>query len=137
MPSSTVSLTSTKGPSRGANPTQAHARQLRVLLESLDDVRRSRAQAVGRTKRLVDAEDVAPRILRAAAGIERWVEVQPSMFEDVIDEELTKYEKFREELEEGEQRQEVLLASVKVRALTRSMLTTGRQSANRSATNTF
>lgn len=108
-----------------------------MLLESLDDVRRSRAQAVARTKRLVDAEDIAPRILRAAAGIERWVEVQPSMFEDVIDEELTKYEKFREELEEGEQREEVLLASVKVRALTRSMLTTGRQSANRSATNTF
>lgn len=113
MPTSTTSLSS-KPNSKGANSTQSHARQLRVLLESLDDIRRERAQNVMRAKRLADSEDITPRILRAAAAVERWVEVQPSMFEDVLDEALTKYEKFREEIEAGEQKQEVVLESITV-----------------------
>ena len=115
MPSSTVSLSSNRADVRNPNSTQAHARQLRVLLESLDDVQRARAQVVTRATRLADSDDITPRILKAAAAIERWVEVQPSMFEDVLDEELAKYEKFRVDLEEGEQKQEQLLNSVKVR----------------------
>lgn len=85
-----------------------------MLLESLDDVQRSRTQLVSRATRLAASEDITPRILKAASAIERWVEVQPSMFEDVIDDELAKYDKFREEIEEGEQQQEVLLDSIKV-----------------------
>lgn len=115
VPSSTVSLSGSAADARNPNSTQAHARQLRVLLESLDDVQRARAQLVSRATRLADAEDITPRILRAAAAIERWVEVTPAMFEDVLDDALGKYEKFREELEEGEQRQEVLLDSIKAR----------------------
>ncbi|PSR75597.1 hypothetical protein PHLCEN_2v9077 [Hermanssonia centrifuga] len=113
VPSSAVSLS--KPSSRGPNSTQSHARQLRVLLESLNDIQRSRDQSVTRAKRLADAEDITPRILKAAAAVERWVEVQPSMFEDVLDEELSKYDKFREDIEEGEQNQEVLLESIKER----------------------
>jgi programmed cell death 6-interacting protein len=93
---------------------QAHARQLRALLESLDDIRRSRAQLVARATRLAASEDITPRILKAASAIERWVEVQPGMFEDILDEEMVKYDKFRDEIEEGEQKQEVLLDSIKV-----------------------
>ncbi|KIP08198.1 hypothetical protein PHLGIDRAFT_104576 [Phlebiopsis gigantea 11061_1 CR5-6] len=115
VPSSTVSLTSGKLGSRSPNSTQAHARQLRVLLESLDDIQRSRNQLVSRATRLAASEDITPRILKAASAIERWVEVHPSMFEDVIDDELSKYDKFREEIEEGEQQQEVLLDSIKER----------------------
>lgn len=114
VPSSTVSLSANKADARNPNSAQAHARQLRVLLESLNDVQRSRAQLVARATRLADSEDITPRVLKAAAAIERWVEVQPSMFEDVLDEELAKYEKFRVEIEEGEQKQGRILNSVKV-----------------------
>ncbi len=110
-----MSLTSTGKSARTANPVQTHARQLRALLESLDDVQRSRAQIVERARRRVDVDDITPRILKAAAAIERWVEVQPSMFEDVLDEELAKFEKFRDDIEEAGEKQEVLLDSIKVR----------------------
>ena len=85
-----------------------------MLLESLEDIRRDRSQVVTRAQRLAGTEDITPHILRAAAGIERWIEVQPSMFEDVLDEEMAKFEKFANDLEEGEQKQEVTLESIKV-----------------------
>lgn len=114
VPSSAISLTSGRAELRNPNSMQSHARQLRVLLESLDDMQRSRTQLVSRATRLAASEDITPRILKAASAIERWVEVQPSMFEDVLDEELAKYDKFRDEIEEGQQPQEVLLESIKV-----------------------
>ena len=46
--------------------------------------------------------------------MERWVEVQPSMFEDVLDEELSKFDKFRNDIEAGAVKQEEVLESVKV-----------------------
>ncbi|KAI0766745.1 ALIX V-shaped domain binding to HIV-domain-containing protein [Irpex lacteus] len=113
VPSSTMSLAPTGKSARTANLVQTHARQLRALLESLDDVQRSRAQIVERARRRVDVDDITPRILKAAAAIERWVEVQPSMFEDVLDEELAKFEKFRDDIEESGEKQEVLLDSIK------------------------
>lgn len=114
VPSSTVSLSSGRAELRNPNSTPVHARQLRVLLESLDDIQRSRAQMISRATRLAASENITPRILKAASAIERWVEVQPSMFEDVLDEELAKYDKFRADIEEGEQQQEVVLESIKV-----------------------
>lgn len=98
------------------NSTQAHARALRVALESLDDVQRSRREQVARATRLADAEDITPRILKAASGFEQWVEVQPAMLEDVLEEELAKYEKFAAAITEGEAKQESLLATITVSA---------------------
>ncbi|KAI0342763.1 BRO1-domain-containing protein [Trametopsis cervina] len=112
VPSSTTSLASNGG---STSSTQVHARQLRSLLESLDDLQRSRKETVTRAQRRVESDDITPRILKAAAAIERWVEVQPSMFEDVLDEELAKFDKFRGDLDEGAQKQEVLLESIKER----------------------
>ncbi|KAF7794805.1 hypothetical protein EIP86_005947 [Pleurotus ostreatoroseus] len=111
VPSSTVSLTS-KPNNPAANVTLSHAQKLRGFLESLDGVQRERAQSVTRAKRQAQAEDITPRIVRAAAAVEQWTEVQPSMFEDVIDEALVKYDKYREDIEAGEQVQEVLLESI-------------------------
>ncbi|KAI0783675.1 pH-response regulator [Abortiporus biennis] len=111
VPSSTVYHTSRVS----SHSTQVHARALRVLLESLDDVQRSRHEQVIRAKRLADAEDITPRILKAAAGFEQWVEVKPAMLEDVLEEEMMKYEKFRDEIVRGKQKQEELLASIKER----------------------
>lgn len=120
VPSSAVVLASAGKSAKKANPTRTHARQLRSLLESLDDIQRSREQIVGRARRRVDADDITPRILKAAAAIERWVEVQPSMFEEVLDEEMVKFEKFKNDLEDNAKKQEPLLESIKVRRFGRS-----------------
>lgn len=52
--------------------------------------------------------------MREAAGIERWVEVNPAMFEDTLEEELGKYEKFREKMEQSRVKQDDLLEKIKV-----------------------
>jgi programmed cell death 6-interacting protein len=84
-----------------------------VLLEQLDDLVRDRNQLVLRAKRLADADDISVRIVKEAAGLERWAEVQPSMFEDTLDQELAKYDKFRREIEDSAARQSELLESLK------------------------
>jgi programmed cell death 6-interacting protein len=84
-----------------------------VLLEQLDDLVRDRNQMVLRAKRLADADDISVRIVKEAAGLERWAEVQPSMFEDTLDQELAKYDKFRRDIEDSAARQSELLESLK------------------------
>jgi programmed cell death 6-interacting protein len=111
VPSCTISWSSASRPAIGA--TQTHARALRVLLEQLDDLMRERNQLVSRAQRLADADDISTRILKEAAGLEMWTEVQPSMFEETLDQELAKYDKFRRDMEEGAARQSELLENVK------------------------
>ena len=78
---------------------------------------RSRADLVARANRLAASDDITPRILKAASGMEQWVNVQPAMFEDILDQELSKYDKFRVQLEEDEVKQQDLLKAVQVRML--------------------
>ena len=111
VPSSTVVWSSPRQPAIGE--TQTHARALRVLLERLDDLARERSQLVLRAQRLADADDISVRIVREAAGFKRWAEVQPSMFEDTLDQELAKYDKFQLDIEESATRQSELLENVK------------------------
>jgi programmed cell death 6-interacting protein len=111
VPSSTVVWSSPRRPAIG--DTQTQARALRVLLEQLDDLARERSQLVLRAQRLADADDISIRIVREAAGFERWTEVQPSMFEGTLDQELAKYDKFRRDIEENAARQSELLENVK------------------------
>lgn len=113
VPSSTVSFTS-RPRSSEENLTQSHARQLRAALETLGDIQRERAQTVARARRLSESDDITPRILRAAAAVEQWVEVKPSMFEDELDEAMAKYEKFKEGIAAGEESQVTLLQSITV-----------------------
>ena len=113
VPSSTVSFIS-RPKSSEENLTQSHARQLRAALESLGDIQRERAQTIARAKRLSESDDITPRILRAAAAVEQWVEVKPSMFEDESDEAMAKYEKFKEGIAAGEESQATLLQSITV-----------------------
>jgi programmed cell death 6-interacting protein len=88
-----------------------------VVLEQLDDLARERNQLVLRAQRLADADDISPRIVKEAAGFERWAEVQPSMFEDSLDQELAKYDKFQRDIEDGAARQSELLENMKVSVL--------------------
>lgn len=94
---------------------QKHVRGIRVILEELDNLGHARESLVTRAKRRADVDDIQPNIVRAAAAVELWAEVHPSMFEDVLEEELSKFEMFRDDIKESGQRQEELLASLRVR----------------------
>lgn len=94
--------------------TQIHARTLRGLLESLDDIRRTRDDLVLRAERRAESDDIRPKVLTAAAKLEHRTEINPVMFEDVSDNELAKYDKFIQSLTEGRKKQEEILASIKV-----------------------
>jgi programmed cell death 6-interacting protein len=108
VPSSTISTPSHEQ----SSITQTHARALRVLLESLDDLILTRAKFVQRAQHLADADDIGPRILKVAAGFARWVELKPAMFSDVSDEELAKYDKFISGIEEGRNKQDGILQDI-------------------------
>ena len=107
----------------GGNPSDVNqetrrcARDLRALLEKLEDLKKSRSQLVQRTRFVAEADDVTGRVLREATGVEQWTEVQPTMFEDTFEKEMGKYDKYKNALEEGEAKQKVLLAQLKVRCL--------------------
>ncbi|KIJ62786.1 hypothetical protein HYDPIDRAFT_182503 [Hydnomerulius pinastri MD-312] len=111
VPSSTVSVIG-KMPS-ASNRTQTHARALRGLLESLDDIRHNRSELVSRAHRRAEVDDIRSRIMTAAGNFERGVEVNPASFADVSDEELAKYDKFIQSLAEGQKKQEELLDAIK------------------------
>ncbi|KAI1796839.1 pH-response regulator [Ganoderma leucocontextum] len=111
IPSSTVSHTQPQS----AGPVRTHARALRVHLEKLDDLSKVRGELVAKVTRLAGADDITPRILTAAAAMEQWVNVQPAMFEDILDEELAKYDKFRVRLQDDEKQQSELLDAVRER----------------------
>lgn len=113
VPSSTISTvgkTQTVG-----SQTQVHARALRGLLESLDDVRFTRGELVSRAQRRGEVDDIKSRIVAAAARLDRDTEITPAMFTDVSDEELAKYDRFIQGLVEGQKKQEGLLEAIKVR----------------------
>jgi len=110
IPSSALSTATTEG-----KQTQIHARALRVLLEALDDLHRARNQLVRRAQSLADADDIQARILKVSSGFERFAQVEPAMFEDVLDEELAKYDKFLTEIDEAEQKQNDMLRDIQVR----------------------
>jgi programmed cell death 6-interacting protein len=112
IPSSALSTTTTQG-----KQTQAHARALRVLIEELDDLHRARNQFVRRAQSLADADDIRSRILKVSSGFERFAQVEPAMFEDVLDEELAKYDKFLREIDEVEQKQNGILSNIQVQAI--------------------
>ena len=94
--------------------TRRCVRDLRALLEKLEDLKRSRVQTVQRAIFTAEADDITSRVLREAAGVAQWAEVQPTMFEDTFEKEMGKYDKFRSALEEGEVMQRELLAQLKV-----------------------
>jgi programmed cell death 6-interacting protein len=96
--------------------TQAHtyARAIRAALESLDDLRNARARCVESARQRANTDDIKPRLVREAAGLARWVEVKPAMFEDTMEEEMGKFDRYKESVEEGREKQEELLAQVEV-----------------------
>jgi len=70
---------------------------------------------VQRAKSVAEADDITSQVLREAAGVEQWTEVQPTMFEDTFDKEMDKYDKFKSVIEGGEATQRELLTRLKER----------------------
>lgn len=112
LPSSALSTATSQG-----KQTQGHARALRVLIEELDDIHRTRSQLVRRAQSLADVDDIRARILKVSSGFERFAQVEPAMFEDVLDEELSKYDKFLREIGEVKQKQDGILSDIQVQAI--------------------
>lgn len=50
-----------------------------------------------------------------AAGLERWAQVKPEMFEEAMAEELNKYDRFKNEIMGSDSKQQDLLGGVEVR----------------------
>jgi programmed cell death 6-interacting protein len=108
VPSITGSATSVN------RETKTQARALRRLLESLDDMQRERADTVRRAEQLADADDIRPRIAREAAGVARWTEITPAMFEDTMEDELRKFGKFERDVQRGVTQQREVLQDLTV-----------------------
>ncbi|CAE6379605.1 unnamed protein product [Rhizoctonia solani] len=100
--------------SQSTQSTQAHtyARAIRAALEDLDDLRNSRARCIESARQRASTDDIKPRIVREAAGLARWVEVKPAMFESTMEEELGKFDRYKESVEAGRAKQEELLTKV-------------------------
>lgn len=112
IPSSTTSTTA-QSTAQGKQ-TRDHAQQLRIKLEELDTLSRDREQVVHSARSLVDADDIEPRIMKASSGFAKLAEVSPDMFEDISDEELSKYDKFLLEMDEISRKQTEVLSAIEV-----------------------
>ncbi|ESK88786.1 ph-response regulator protein pala rim20 [Moniliophthora roreri MCA 2997] len=124
IPSTTISADG----SLASDNTGKRVRILRVLLEQLDSLHSEREDIVRRAQKLAEVDDIQPRIAKAAAGFARLAEVQPTMFEDISDEGLSKYDKFMKWIKELQPRQEELLDAI--RAENESFLQSRKDDAN-------
>ncbi|KAF5377377.1 hypothetical protein D9757_008033 [Collybiopsis confluens] len=98
-----------------SSETEARARELRTFLESLDEIQEDRENLIRRARALADVDDIQPRILKAAAGLERLAEAQPAMFEDVSNDELAKYDKFVQYMKNLDTKQQDILNSIEAK----------------------
>jgi programmed cell death 6-interacting protein len=94
--------------------TKQNAQELRMKLEELDTLHRDCEQLVHRAQSLVATDNIRPRILKMAAGFERLASVTPAMFENILDEELVKFDRYLSELTGMKRKHEVLLNEIQV-----------------------
>ncbi|KAK4705321.1 programmed cell death 6-interacting protein, partial [Phenoliferia sp. Uapishka_3] len=90
---------------------------LRNALQVLDELRASRRRIVKDAKYAVEQDDIRPDILRKSAQLHGQGEGSGGLaqFEDLFDERLGGYRRFRERMSESESRQEDALDRIKVR----------------------
>jgi len=116
VPSSTA--TPTSHAASQSVQTRNHARSLRTKLEELEAFHHERAELVQQVRALEASDDIQPRILRVASGFERLTELRAEMFEDILDEELAKYDVSLREMRTYQQKQGAVIADIKVRSTT-------------------
>ena len=88
-----------------------------MKLEELDTLHGDCEQLVRRAQSFASSDDIRPRILAASSGFERLTVVTPAMFEDVMDEELVKFDKYLLEMVSVRRRQKELFDEIQVRGL--------------------
>jgi programmed cell death 6-interacting protein len=108
VPSSTLNSLVTQQ----STQTRQNAQDLRMKLEELDTLHRDCEQLVHRAQTLVGVDDIRPRILKMATGFERLAAVTPAMFENILDEELAKFDKYLSELVGMKRKHENLLNGI-------------------------
>ena len=118
MPKSTAPVgvvNSRSGNARQHSETRLQARALRQSLEELDQLKAAREAIISRAKRLAAKDDIKPNVMRKANTFDGWTQIGPEVFEDVVNESLLKYDKFKDDLEENAVAQEGILARIEVR----------------------
>lgn len=111
IPSSSI----TASASSAGLETQRHARKLRSLLESLSNLERDRQHCITRARTVVHADDIQSQIVREARRFESLGDIEPSMFEDVMEAELSKkYDPFLVDIQDTKVQQDKLLAAIEV-----------------------
>lgn len=111
IPSTTQSRATRSTPESRA--TAKLAQSLRNRLEDLDVLHRDRAQLVRRAKATAENDDVQQRITKAATGFEKLANLDPAMFEDILDQELAKYDRYLVDMDEQSKRVEEALEKIK------------------------
>lgn len=111
IPTTTHSASSSATPE--SKNTRRLAQVLRNRLEHLDALHRDIALLVRRAKSLAERDDAQPRVMKAAAGFEKLAELDPAMFEDILDEELAKYDRYLVDIAEYAKRVEEALSQIK------------------------
>jgi programmed cell death 6-interacting protein len=94
--------------------TKTQARGLRKLLEDLEDLQQACGSIVSQARRLAATDDIKPQILRRALSLEAWKEIDPAIFDGVIQQQLSKYERFKQEIGDNSAKQEGLLDRITV-----------------------
>ncbi|EMD34060.1 hypothetical protein CERSUDRAFT_117568 [Gelatoporia subvermispora B] len=92
--------------------TQHRARELRRLLELLDDVQKERASLLQKANDHVPHDDPTQRVLSHAASFQRWTEIEPRMFDDCLSRNMDYYEDVQADIEETEMKQNALIKSI-------------------------
>ncbi|SPO28280.1 related to RIM20 - protein involved in proteolytic activation of Rim101p [Ustilago trichophora] len=123
VPSSNPSLSSSGGGSRGSDKQVQAVRALRESLEHLDDLLDSRSACVTEAKAMAGSDDIRPLVMREAASLSSSTnttggiagEVTAADFEELFDRELSKYTRFKLDLDSSASAQESLLDTIKER----------------------
>jgi programmed cell death 6-interacting protein len=91
-------------------------RALRSALERLEDMHTERSRILADAKRTSEQDDLRPVIVQEATRLAHGGsgDVNPELFEDVFEKELKKYGRFVSELDDNQERQDELLADIRV-----------------------
>lgn len=91
------------------------ARELQLLLETLDDAQSDRARLVAEAKRVAAKDDLRPVIIQEAAKLAHGGsgDVKPEWFEDTFEKELRKYRRLVSDMQEQQRTQERVLERIR------------------------
>lgn len=114
-------LPRTSGTQRQSPQQIELSRQLRQLMEDLENVSARRHTVVSDAKRVAMGDEIRPLVLREAGGLTNRAHGQSSLveaahFEPLFEQQLRKYDMYLSKMSENEQEQQGLLQQAEVRS---------------------